>query len=249
MGKHSVTPVQAGKYRRTGPAPFLLAPLLLVAAIVAALTIVASSGQAQQSRLRIDPVSPAPAASGAAGVKGPANSASASAAGGGSAGTKAKTPKSPSPSGRVSVALLGAPDFAGYCAATGQGGVRLKADNAYGWRCTSDNGTGADAQAVCAWTYHIRTVTNRVADFNDPGSWQCWRANRRLGAVDFAAYCEKKGHPGASYVDGAYAYGWYCTGAGGGIDTQDACRRLYGTRTPVSRFSDFYDKNSWECWA
>jgi hypothetical protein len=139
------------------------------------------------------------------------------------------------------------PDFDGYCRATGQGGVKLVASNAYGWHCAADNGTGDDAQAVCAWTYG-GSVTNRVADFNNPRSWQCWRASHRLGPINFTRYCIDSGHSGSRYVDGGNAYGWYCTGDSAGIDTQDACRRLYDSTPPISRFQNFYDKNSWECW-
>jgi hypothetical protein len=71
---------------------------------------------------------------------------------------------------------LGVPDFNGYCVVTGQSSVQLKASNAYGWRCPADDGTGDDANAVCAWTYRYPAsqVTNRFTDFNDPNSWQCW---------------------------------------------------------------------------
>jgi hypothetical protein len=148
--------------------------------------------------------------------------------------------------GQLTVALLGAPDFDGYCQATGQGRVQLVAANAYGWHCSADNGLGDDAQAVCAWTYRTSGVTNRVADFHDPNTWQCWRARHRLGPINFNAYCVDTGHPGAR--GGADAYGWYCLNDSRGIDTQDACRRLYGSTVPISRFQNFYDKNSWECW-
>jgi hypothetical protein len=143
---------------------------------------------------------------------------------------------------------LGKPNFEEYCQATGQGRVRLVADNAYGWHCAADNGTGDDAQAVCIWTYHTATVTNRVAKFYNPDSWQCWRASRRLGSLDFNAYCVDTGHSGAVVADGANADGWNCADESAAIDTQAACRRLYGGRPTISRFTSFYNKNSWECW-
>jgi hypothetical protein len=143
-------------------------------------------------------------------------------------------------------ALLGPPDFNGYCQATGQGTVRLIANNAYGWRCTG--GGDDDAQAVCAWTYHTDQITNRVADFNNPNSWQCWRANHRLGPIDFSAYCASTSRGTSVYTGTGTAYGWFCAANGDGIDTQDACSRGYGSSPPISRFQNFYDKNSWECW-
>ncbi|WP_163513657.1 serine/threonine-protein kinase [Fodinicola acaciae] len=163
--------------------------------------------------------------------------------------TASSPPPSSSPPARVAVVQLGAPDFDGYCRATGQGAVKLVANNAYGWRCSTDNGTGDDAQAVCAWTYHSRHLTNRVADFSDPHSWQCWQANGKLGRLDFSAYCRATGHSGATYVQGRDAYGWYCANASDGIDGQSACRLTYHNSSAISRFQDFYDKDSWECWA
>ncbi|WP_344056689.1 hypothetical protein, partial [Microbispora corallina] len=144
--------------------------------------------------------------------------------------------------------LLGAPDWDGYCRATGQGTARLTGADAYGWRCAGQNATGNGAAAVCAWTYHSAQVADRVADFFDPRSWQCWHATRRLGALDFSAYCRARGRTGARYVSGRGAYGWYCAGETFGIDTQAACRWQYGADPPVSRFQDFYDKDSWQCW-
>jgi hypothetical protein len=71
---------------------------------------------------------------------------------------------------------LGAPNFNGYCEVTGQGPARLVSGNAYGWHCKANNGTGDDANAVCAWTYGYSTsqVTNLFQNFYDPNSWQCW---------------------------------------------------------------------------
>jgi serine/threonine protein kinase len=150
--------------------------------------------------------------------------------------------------GLVTPALLGRPDFNGYCQATGQGAVTLVANNAYGWHCSADNGTGDDAEAVCGWTFSTTKVTNRVANFNDPTSWQCWRANRRLGALDFNAYCVDTGRSGAYTVPSKNAYGWFCNGSTSGIDAQAACSLLYGSDPAISRFQNFYNLNSWECW-
>lgn len=148
----------------------------------------------------------------------------------------------------VTPKLLGAPNFNGYCQATGQGSVTLTANNAYGWHCANDNGTGDDAEAVCKWTFNTTKVTNRVANFNDPNSWQCWRANRELGALDFNVYCRSLGFSGAYTVPARNAYGWYCTGSTAALDSQAACAAQYGNQPPISRFQNFYDLNSWQCW-
>lgn len=62
------------------------------------------------------------------------------------------------------------------------GATLLAAYHAYGWHCVADNGKGDDAEAVCAWTFHLPSsqVTNTVQDFNDPYTWQCWRVTREL---------------------------------------------------------------------
>jgi hypothetical protein len=114
----------------------------------------------------------------------------------------------------------------------------------------ADNGTGDDAQAVCAFTYGTYQLTNRVANFNDPNSWQCWHTSiGQLGGLDFNRYCQILGHPSAYNTGSGNAYSWYCTGSRNGIDTQDACRRLYNTNPAVSRFQNFYNPSSWQCWA
>ncbi|GAA2165000.1 hypothetical protein GCM10009727_83170 [Actinomadura napierensis] len=147
--------------------------------------------------------------------------------------------------GVTGTALLGAPDFDGYCTATRQGHVELVRNDAYGWHCTSDNGTGDDAQAVCAWTYGTDQLTNRVADFNNPHSWECWHTRTgRLGSLNFNRYCQITGHHSATYVQGRDAYGWYCTGSNDGVTPKtpasasttpprpSAASRTSTTRTP-----------------
>jgi hypothetical protein len=110
-----------------------------------------------------------------------------------------------------SAKLLGAPDWNSYCQSVGEGSAHLVQNNAYGWYCTS-SGNGIDANTVCAYTYGTDTtqVTNRVADFNNPATWQCWHATRELGPLDFTAYCQSTGHTGAHLVSADHAYGWFC---------------------------------------
>ncbi|NRQ35423.1 hypothetical protein HII36_26860 [Nonomuraea sp. NN258] len=142
---------------------------------------------------------------------------------------------------------LGKPDFAGYCQQTGQGDLAYNERNkGYGYRCTNPNSAGLDAQNVCAWTYKTK-VTNRIGDFNDATTWQCWTApHGRLGALDFRAYCTARGQ--TANLIGDNAYSWHCGTAK--ISGDAACRVLY-PRYPaaVSRFQTFYDPDSWECWA
>ena len=145
-------------------------------------------------------------------------------------------------------AQLGSPNFDGYCQATGQGSVQLVANNAYGWRCSGDNGTGDDAEAVCQWTFGTTQIANRVANFNDPHSWQCWASTGELGTLDWNAYCQDKGWGDAVDSGTNNAYTWTCSGNSNALDSQDACLTLYRSNPSISRFQNFYDKNSWQCW-
>jgi hypothetical protein len=143
---------------------------------------------------------------------------------------------------------LGKPNFDGYCQATGQGSVQLVANNAYGWKCSGDNGTGDGAESVCQWTYGTNQVANRIANFNDPYSWQCWASSGELGPLDWNTYCQDKGWGSAVDNGTNNAYTWTCSGSSGALDSQDACLTLYDRNPPISRFQNFGDKNSWQCW-
>ncbi|MCF2528398.1 hypothetical protein [Yinghuangia soli] len=117
---------------------------------------------------------------------------------------------------------------------------------AYGWRCTEQvDAIGNDVQDVCEWTYPDTPMTNRLENFFDAYTWECWRSTRILGPIDFPAYCRAMGYVGADR-NGDHAYAWSCTG-GVGINTQHACALLYETTPVVSRFQNFFDANSWSC--
>jgi hypothetical protein len=119
---------------------------------------------------------------------------------------------------------------------------------AYGWHCTSPTSTGDDAEAVCEWTYNLSAsqVTNRVTDFYNPSTWQCWRITRQVSPPDWNGYCQATGH-GAVSLTSNDAYGWHCAD-GSGIDIDAACEWTNGTTPEVGRFQDFYDPRSWQCW-
>lgn len=144
------------------------------------------------------------------------------------------------------------PDFDGYCHATGQGNAYVDPanHNAYGWKCSSPNpAIGDDAQAVCVWSNGgAAKIINRVADFSDPNSWQCWSSNGELGPLDWNTYCQVKGLGQARDNGTNTVYTWTCTGSEEPLDSQDACLTLYGTSPPISRFQNYYDPNSWQCW-
>jgi transcriptional regulator with XRE-family HTH domain len=151
-----------------------------------------------------------------------------------------------------SLAFLGAPGWNGYCEATGHGTVVRTGTDAYGWHCA--DGSGIDGNAACAWTYgyDLGQVIGRIQDFYDPQSWQCWRVSRELGAPDFNGYCVVTGQGAVQLISSSNAYGWHCSHDNGtGDDANAVCAWTYGYSTSqvTNRFTDFYDPDSWQCWA
>lgn len=155
-------------------------------------------------------------------------------------------------SGPVVPVQLKNPDFNGYCQATGQGSGYIDPAeyNAYGWRCSSANpAIGDDAQAVCVWSNGGTTkITNRIADFSDPNSWQCWASNGELGPLNWNAYCQDEGLGQARDNGKNNVYTWTCTDSDNLLDSQNACLVLYRSSPPISRFQNYGDPNSWQCW-
>ncbi|WP_436774124.1 hypothetical protein [Yinghuangia sp. YIM S09857] len=144
-------------------------------------------------------------------------------------------------------AFLGGPDYVGFCRATGQGVAEVSGPTAYDRGCTQPHGSGVSATEVCAWTYHTDRLVDRIADFNDPSSIECWSVSTELGPLDFDDYCRRTGYTGAVAVN-TTAYAWYCDGKRA-IDSQAACALLYRATPAVSRFSDFHNRDSWTCHA
>jgi serine/threonine protein kinase len=182
-----------------------------------------------------------------------ATSASAPSAPSASAPPPAVTASAPAHQPYPVPALLGTPDWNGYCQATGQGPVTLvTANHAYGWHCTKATTLGDDANAVCAWTFNrpLNQTTNTVTNFYDPNSWQCWSASMQLSAPDWNGYCQATGQGPVTLVTADNAYGWHCTKATTlGDDARAVCAWTNGASTPVvARFQSFYDPNTWQCW-
>lgn len=156
-----------------------------------------------------------------------------------------------STSARVTPMRLNDPNFNGFCQATGQGiaYVNPSSDNAYGWRCSAENATGDDPEAVCIWSNGGTTkITDRIADFGNPSSWECWASNGELGPLNWNTYCRDLGHGQARSNGLNNVYMWTCSGFSGVLDAQDACQMLYGSSPPISRYQNYYDPNSWQCW-
>jgi hypothetical protein len=127
---------------------------------------------------------------------------------------------------------------------------------AYDWRCVNDQGDvrGIDMPQACRHQQGIGIyVVDRIANFNDVNSWQCWKVQpggQPIGGLDLPAYCRSIGYPKGAKTIGTTAYDWRCVNAGGelgGINTTKACQKAYGG-TAVDRFRNFYDAYSWECY-
>jgi hypothetical protein len=148
-------------------------------------------------------------------------------------------------------ALLGPPDFNGYCVATGQGQVSLiDSAYAYGWHCMHHDATGDPANVVCGMDYHLPVSDIAVTfDYYNPYSWECWRADRQLSPPDWAGYCAAKGWGKAALNATFYAYGWYCTGTRSSPDINTLCEWTNHTTSLVIASEDFADPHSWQCWA
>lgn len=72
--------------------------------------------------------------------------------------------------------LGGATNLGGYCQSLGDTGVSLDGNTAYNWKCVTPSGqhVGIDVTAACIWQYNDSQILTRLADYNNPNSWQCW---------------------------------------------------------------------------
>jgi len=75
-------------------------------------------------------------------------------------------------------------------------------------------------------------------------------AASNAGGLDFNGYCRSQGHSYAALLEWN-AYGWKCiayNGAAVPISATHACQVQWGGN-PIDRMANFYDPNSWQCWA
>ncbi|MFC6082789.1 M48 family metalloprotease [Sphaerisporangium aureirubrum] len=158
----------------------------------------------------------------------------------------------PRPAPKTSApALLGPVDFDAYCVSAGADEAVLVADDAYGWRCRigGEERTFSVTEA-CRSQYGTRKAIDKIIDFHDSSSWQCWRVSGRLGTADLDGFCRSQGAEAAiSVADNAY--GWRCRlpdGEEGGIWVADVCKWQYSRPSVLERMADYYNPESWECW-
>lgn len=141
---------------------------------------------------------------------------------------------------------LASPNLDGYCASIGEGSSYRASADAYGWQCSGARGTRMDLDAACRWTNQSDQAHASIASFY-VGSVTCWYVVRMLGSADFNGYCRSLGYPGATY-NGQYAYGWGCSDDPNAIRVDTTCQWQFGDSDITAIFTDFYDKNSWQCW-
>jgi hypothetical protein len=110
-----------------------------------------------------------------------------------------------------------------------------------------------DPQSACQWQYHQPDVIDRLADYYDPSSWQCYQHEKRLGPIsadDLNAYCQYKHYTGV-YPNGGTAYNWFCHDQNGqriNIAITDVCQWHYSNKQAFDRLVDFNRPDGWECW-
>ena len=71
---------------------------------------------------------------------------------------------------------LGGVDLDGYCRSLGHLRVQLDGPTAYDWHCITTIGqrVAISATGACQWSWRQPGALDRLADFNNPYSWQCW---------------------------------------------------------------------------
>jgi len=70
---------------------------------------------------------------------------------------------------------LGGVDLSAYCHHKGYEDTKLVNNTGYGWVCYRGNEMVAISMTeACQWTYGPGAI-DRMGDYNNPNSWQCWR--------------------------------------------------------------------------
>jgi hypothetical protein len=111
-----------------------------------------------------------------------------------------------------------------------------------------------DTQKACQEQYpQHHDVIDRLADYYDPSSWQCYAPERELGMITthLDAYCQSKGYEGI-YTAYDNAYEWQCRDkntAHINIAIADACQWYYHRNDAIDRLANFNKPDGWECWA
>jgi hypothetical protein len=137
--------------------------------------------------------------------------------------------------------------LASYCASqAGYTNARVVGNkkNAYNWRCVSSNGTPfglINMEEACRSINNDQNAEDRLLNYNDPNSWECF-GNAHLaggtdnGVYDLPGYCQSRGFANMQ-LQSENAYGFVCVSNNGTISkspfqhVQDAS---YSHRIPFS---------------
>lgn len=175
--------------------------------------------------------------------------------------------------------FLGNADISEYCRNNSYIGISSQS-TAWNLQCRAPNGNSVaisnqsyfpkinpkdPIQTICAQQYNKlpTDVIDRLANNDDPASWQCYRDEKLEGNITtdlypstemtrLAWYCIQKYGPGTQLKGlGATAYDWKCQEVSGtqqGLNMAEACVTSYGKSDAIDRFSDYNNRNSWQCW-
>jgi hypothetical protein len=141
----------------------------------------------------------------------------------------------------------------GYCQSTGYSGAKLTGNTAYSWYCVTSSGqlAGISMTSACRWQYGDSQAEDRMVDYFDPNSWQCFTGAKELGvASNLAGYCQSIGDSSVS-LDGNNAYSWHCVTPSGqdtSIDMDAVCQWQYDVSVEITRLANYNDPYSWQCW-
>src|SRR5260370_30130772 len=82
----------------------------------------------------------------------------------------------PPPSSSTPKILGGVTNLDGYCQSIGDSSASLDGTTGYSWTCVTSSGqhTGLSFTAACQWQYHDHQAVDRLIDYNNPNSWQCF---------------------------------------------------------------------------
>ncbi len=129
----------------------------------------------------------------------------------------------------------------------------------------SNDVTGPDisGQTICQSQYSaslgINTVIDRMANYYDPTSLQCYKNLKRLGPIgqgSFARYCSRQQQYTGLFDNSPYrqtAYDWLCqpkdaSRLPNGLSVTNACNLQYDVKDAIDRLANYNSINGWECW-
>jgi hypothetical protein len=163
-------------------------------------------------------------------------------------------------------------DLAKYCQQIGYS--RFDDTDPFHLMCIGSGETGipVDPLQICRQQHPGEHITiDRLADYFDPTSWQCYANAGRLGPIatvqEVDSFCKFAGNLGIFNNQRSTAYDWKCLHSGGilghytismpsfpvGLSVTDMCSYIYGAHIGqkslvMDRLTDYHNPGGWECW-